>query len=201
MNLLGRWNIPKFQVSLRGELKENRKRIDRREIEKPKKKVPDFGVVEVEVEGRRRRELKENRKRIDRREIEKPKKKVPDFGVVEVEVEVEGRRRRRSGAHPEEGGGVFLHEGVRLGFVLVVEGVEVEVLLVAQEALADEEGRVLAALQLAQKVVVVEAVDLLDVAEDDVALAAHRLRYVLARQLRNVILWHTHTHTHTATTK
>ena len=92
--------------------------------------------------------------------------------------------------YAEEGGAVFLHEGVRLGLVLVVEGVEVEVLLVAQEALADEEGQVVAALQLAQEVVMVELVDLLDVAEDDVALTAQRLRNVLPRQLRNVILSH-----------
>ena len=89
---------------------------------------------------------------------------------------------------PEESRSVLGHEGVRFGFVLVVQCVEVEVLLVAQEALAHQERKVVAALQLPQEVVVVEAVDLLDVAEDDVALTPQRLRNVLARQLRNVIL-------------
>lgn len=80
---------------------------------------------------------------------------------------------------PEEGRPVFGHEGVRLGLVLVVQGVEVKVLFVSQEALADEVRDVVAAsFQLSQKVVVVEAVDLFQIAEDDVPLAAHRLRDV-----------------------
>ena len=91
--------------------------------------------------------------------------------------------------HPEESRAVFGHEGVRFRLVLVVQGVEVEVLLVAQEALAHQEREVVAALQLPQEVVVVEPVNLLDVAEDDVALPPQRLRYVLAGQLRNVILF------------
>lgn len=62
-------------------------------------------------------------------------------------------------------------------------------LLVAQEALAHQEGHVVAMLQFAQEIVVVEAVDFFNVAEDDVALAAQRLRDVLARQFRNIILY------------
>ena len=89
---------------------------------------------------------------------------------------------------PEEGRAVLGHESVRLGLVLVVQGVEVKVLFVPQEALADEEGKIVAPFQLAQEVVVVEAVDLFDVAENDVPLAPHCLRDILTRQLRNVVL-------------
>ena len=82
--------------------------------------------------------------------------------------------------YPKESCSIFGHEGVGFGLILVVEGVEVKVLLVAQEALTHQEGKVVAVLQFSQEVVVMEAVDLLDVAKDDVAFASHRLRYVFA---------------------
>ena len=100
--------------------------------------------------------------------------------TIRVVRHTTARRRKKAAPYPEECGSVLGHEGVGLGLVLVVEGVEVEVLLVPEETLADQEGRVLATLQFAQEVVMVEAVDLFDVSEDDVALASQRLRDVLA---------------------
>ena len=82
--------------------------------------------------------------------------------------------------YPKESCSIFGHEGVGFGLILVVQGVEVKLLLVAQEALAYQEGKVVAVLQFTQEVVVMKTVDFLNVAKDDVALAAHRLRYVFA---------------------
>ena len=53
-------------------------------------------------------------------------------------------------------------------------------LLVAQETLAYQEGKAVAVLQFTQKVVVMKAVDFINVAKDDVALDAQRLRCVFA---------------------
>ena len=53
-------------------------------------------------------------------------------------------------------------------------------LLVPQEALAHQEGHIVAVLQFAQEVVVMEAVYFFDVTEDDVAFTTQRLGYILA---------------------
>lgn len=57
-----------------------------------------------------------------------------------------------------------------------------------QETLAHQEGHIVAVLQFAQEVVVMEAVDFLNVTENDIAFATQCLRYILARQFRNIIL-------------
>lgn len=61
-------------------------------------------------------------------------------------------------------------------------------LLVPQETLAHKEGHVVAMLQFAQEIVVMEAVDFLDVTENDVAFTTQRLRYILSRQFWNIVL-------------
>ncbi len=58
-----------------------------------------------------------------------------------------------------------------------------------EEDPGDVQRALLAALQGPQEVVVVELVDLLDVAEHDVAFPAQRLRHVLPHQLRQVVLY------------
>ena len=60
------------------------------------------------------------------------------------------------GAYPEESGAVLGHEGVGFRFVFIVQSVKVKVLLVAQEALAHQEGHVVTVLQFAQEIVVVD---------------------------------------------
>ncbi len=59
---------------------------------------------------------------------------------------------------------------------------------VFEEDAGHMDGVVLAPLQRAQEVARVERVDLLHVAEDDVALAAQRLWHVVAQQLGEVVL-------------
>lgn len=54
--------------------------------------------------------------------------------------------------------------------------------------MADVVGVVLALLQLRQEVLTVKLVDLLNVAEDDVAFAAQRVWHIVTHDLRDVVL-------------
>lgn len=83
-------------------------------------------------------------------------------------------------SHLEKRRSILSHESIRLGLILVVQGVQVELILVVEEALAHNQWQVCTLLQLSEEMLRVELVDFLDVAEDDVPLPAQCLRYILA---------------------
>ena len=58
----------------------------------------------------------------------------------------------------------------------------------SQETLAHQEGHIVAMLQFAQEIMMMEAVDFFNVTEYNVAFTTQRLRYIFASQFRNIVL-------------